>query len=299
VAEVKTIPWDAHGKEMGFALVAHAQECENKLDLHAAVGYRRGCQKPIARGFVMSVVIEALKKYLARKEDLDVPEGNQPFVTLTRLDGLTSHEVARAIIARLDDMPDKGWNHGWELLDQQLCAWMVKAGHVPATLETLVSEHYGETQLRQMFYEMLVGQSQQDELRRKVGDVTRFLLKTGRTVVVGSAAAPEALAIKGPGVRVRLIGSEAHRVARMASAENLSIDAARKLIHTQDADRAKLLREHYRREIDDPALYDVTFHMDRLLPKEIARCIVELLVTRVEACAKRQTLTTSHMVSLA
>lgn len=247
----------------------------------------------------MGMVLEALKKYLARREDLDEPPGNQPFVTITRLDGVTSHEVGRAIIARLDDLPDKGWNHGWELCDQQLCAWMIKAGKVPATLDALVAEHYGETKLRQLVFEMLVGESQQLELRNKVGDVTRFLLKTGHAVVVGSAAAPEAAALKGPGIRIRLVASEPHRVARLVAAEKLTPDAARKMIHKQDQDRAQLIREHYRREIDDPTLYDATFLADRLPPKEIARAVAELLVVRMEAHARRPPLSATQVISLA
>jgi cytidylate kinase len=247
----------------------------------------------------MSMVIEALKKYLARKEDLDEPAGNQPFVTLTRLDGATSHEVARAIVARLDDLPDKGWNRGWELLDLQLCAWLIKEGRVPATMEELVAEHYGEGKLHQMFYEMLVGEPEQQELCRKVGDVTRFLLKTGRTVVVGSAAAPEAASLKGPGVRIRLVASEPFRVARIVAAQSVTPEAARKSLHAQDLERARLLREHYRREIDDITLYDASFLADRQSPREIARIVVEMLHIRVDAQAKRAPLSATQVISLA
>lgn len=246
----------------------------------------------------MSRIIEALKIYLTRKQDLDVPQGNLPFVTLTRLDGVNSHEVARAIITHLDDLPDKGWNRGWELLDQQLCAWMIKEGHAPATMENMVAEHYGEGKLRQLMYEMLVGEAEQHELRRKVGDVVRFLLKTGRTVVVGSAAAVEAAAIKGPGVRIRLVASEASRMARLEATENLSPEAARKLIHAQDAVRARVLREHYRREIDDDLLYDATILTDRFTPREIARVVTAMLVVRMEAFAKRPASSATQMLSM-
>lgn len=247
----------------------------------------------------MSTVIEALKQYLTRKEDLDVPAGNQPFVTLTRLDGVTSHELARAVIARLDDLPDKGWNHGWELIDQQLCAWLVRRGKAPATLESLLAERYGEGKIRQMFYEMLVGEAEQHELCRKVGDVTRFLLKIGGVVVVGSAAAPEAVGLKGPGLRVRLVASEATRVARMVAAENLTPEAAGKQIREMDATRTRMMREYYRRELDDPSLYDVTFYADRLSTKEMARAIVELLRARMETHARPQELSATQVISMA
>jgi cytidylate kinase len=247
----------------------------------------------------MSRIIEALKIYLTHKQDLDAPQGNLPFVTLTRLDGVNSHEVARAIIAQLDDLPDKGWNHGWELLDQQLCAWLIREGHVPATMEDLVAEHYGEGKIRQLMYEMLVGAPEQLELCRRVGDVVRFLLKTGRTVVVGSAAAAEAAALKGPGVRIRLLASESSRIAHIVAAENITPDAARKLIHTQDAARARVLRDHYRREIDDHTLYDATILSDRFAPKEIARIVIEMLVVRMESHARRAPLSATQILSLA
>ncbi|MEI8242151.1 MAG: cytidylate kinase family protein [bacterium] len=246
----------------------------------------------------MSRIIDALKIYLTRKEDLDVPQGNEPFVTLTRLDGVNSHEVARAIISHLDDLPDRGWNRGWELLDQQLCAWMIKEGHVPATLEDLVAENYGEGKLRQMLYEMLVGKAEQLGLCHKVGDVVRFLLKSGRTVVVGSAAAAEAASIKGPGVRIRLVASESSRIARLVATENILPEEARKLIHAQDAVRARVVHEHYRRELDDHTLYDATILSDRFTPKEVARIVVEILQVRMEAHARRPPLSATQALSL-
>ncbi len=246
----------------------------------------------------MSRILEALKIYLTRKQDLDVPQGNQPFVTLTRLDGVNSHEVARAIIAHLDDLPDQGWNRGWELLDQQLCAWMIKEGHVPATMEDMVAEHYGEGRLRQMMYEMLVGEAVEQGLCHKVGEVVRFLLKSGRTVVVGSAAAAEAATIKGPGVRIRLVASESSRIARLVTTENLTPDAARKLIHTQDAVRAHALHEHYRRELDDQTLYDATILADRFTPQEIARLVTEMLHLRMEAHARHAPISPLQVVSM-
>ena len=246
----------------------------------------------------MSRIIDALKVYLTRKEDLDEPKGDQPFVTLTRLDGVNSHEVARSIIAHLDEIPDQGWNRGWELLDQQLCAWLIKDGHAPATMEALVAENYGETRLRQMMYEMLVGEAEQLELRHKVGDVVRFLLKSGRTVVVGSAAAPEAAMVKGPGVRIRLVASETSRITRIVAAEHLTPEAARKLIHTQDAVRASVVHEHYRRELDDQTLYDATIVSDRFTAHEIARIVTEMLCVRMDAHAKPTPLTTTQLLTM-
>ena len=176
---------------------------------------------------------------------------------------------------------------------------MIKKGHVPTTMDDLVAEHYGEGRLRQMMYEMLVGEAEQQELRHKVGDVVRFLLKSGRTVVVGSAAAAEAAAIKCPGVRIRLVAAESTRIARIVAAENITPEAARKLIHTQDAVRARVVHEHYRRELDDQTLYDATISSDRFTTKEIARIVTEMLFVRMESHAKRPPLSATQVLSMA
>jgi cytidylate kinase len=246
----------------------------------------------------MSQIIEALKVYLTRKQDLDVPQGHHPFVTINRLDGVPTHEVARAVIARLDKMSDQGWNRGWELLDQQLCAWLIKAGRVPARLEDLVAENYGEGELRQMLYEMLVGESEQYELCHKVGEVVRFLLKSGRTVVVGSAAAAEAAAVKGPGIRIQLVASEAYRIEHLIASEGHTPEAAHKLIHTQDTVRARVLHEHYRRELDDHTLYDATILTDHFTPQEVARIIVDMLMVRMEAYARHHKISAAQVLSM-
>ena len=88
-------------------------------------------------------------------------------------------------------------------------------------------------------------------------------------------------------MRIRLLASESTRIERLVAAENLTPDAARKLIHTQDAVRARVLHEHYRREMDDPTLYDATLLTDRFSPPEIARIVTEMLLVRMASYAAR------------
>ena len=43
------------------------------------------------RRWTMSRAIDALKTYLSQGGDLDVPDTGQPFVTITRVDGVDAH----------------------------------------------------------------------------------------------------------------------------------------------------------------------------------------------------------------
>ena len=236
----------------------------------------------------MSEVIDALKKYLKDPAAVERPHGgHRPYVTLTRQEGMFSHEVGRAIISHLDRMHDHGWNRGWELMDQQLCAWMIKTGAVPASFDEMVSERYGEQGLQQMVYEMLVGSPEQHDVRCRVARTIGFLLRFGRVVVVGSCAAVEADVLDSPGVRLRIAASEARRLALVQKAEGGTVDAVRRRLRDNDAARMRLLREHYRRDIDDPTLYDATFLADRLSAEAIARATVALLESRMAPHAAR------------
>ncbi|MDD5707859.1 MAG: cytidylate kinase family protein, partial [Kiritimatiellae bacterium] len=233
--------------------------------------------------YTVSELIDALKMFLKTPAEVRPPECClYPFVTLTRQEGVPSHEVGRAIISRLDRLPDQGWNRGWELMDQQLCAWMIKTGAVPASFDEMISERYGEKGVHQMVYEMLVGTPEQYDTRRRVGEVIAFLLRFGRVVVVGCAAAAEAAVLEGPGVRLRLVSSMPRRLKVLHDHEKEPDNVVRRRLQDGDAEKARLLREHYRRDIDDPTLYDVSFLADRLSTDEVARSAVALLQARME-----------------
>lgn len=230
----------------------------------------------------MNNIRDRLRDYLARKEDVDLPEGTLPYITLNRQDGVNVHEVGREIIRRLDALPDLKWNRGWELFDQNLCAELIKFGRIPATYEGLLHEHYGERGLHQMVYEMFVGKPEQLDIQKRVGEVMRFLMLAGKVVVVGCAAACEATALHPPrrGLRIRLTASEAYRVARLCVEQSVSHEAARRQIRESDAGRGRLVREYYRRDLDDPGLYDASFAMDDLAPGMIADGVAGMLTHR-------------------
>ena len=232
----------------------------------------------------MTELRDRLRRYLTRKEDVDIFESHLPYVTFNRQDGVDAHAIGREIIRRLDALPDLKWNHGWELYDQTLCAEMIKTGHLPATYEELLKEQYGERGLQQMVYEMFVGKPEQYDLQKRIGEVMRFLMMAGKVVVVGSAAAPEATSLHTPrhGIRVRLVASELYRETRIFEELKLSGDAARKHIRESDAGRSRMVHEFYGHAIDDASLYDVCFRTDDLQPPLIAEAVIGMLRMRAE-----------------
>ncbi len=228
----------------------------------------------------MSAVTDILKRYLVRKEDVDLCEsGCRPYVTISRQDGVEGHELGREIIRRLDALPDDGWNRGWELFDQKLCAMLVAEGQLDASFDSLLAEKY-QSGIRQMVYEMFVGRSEEWANQKKIAEVIRFLLTYGRVVVIGRGGMCLTRGLP-LGINLRLMAPDDVRLARVMEERQLDAAAARRSIREREADRARLIRDFYGQNIDNPHLYHAVFATERLTRPEMARAVVEMLRERM------------------
>ena len=58
---------------------------------------------------------------------------------------------------------------------------------------------------------------------------------------------------------------------------------AREMVDKQDRDRARLVRDHFSRDIHDPLLYDVTWNTDTVSFEAIAATGIALIKQRAQA----------------
>jgi cytidylate kinase len=68
------------------------------------------------------------------------------------------------------------------------------------------------------------------------------------------------------------------RIARVAELESLTPAAARKMVEQIDAKRRDFFRVHFKRDVDDPASYDLMVNTERTSLKHAAglvMCAVE------------------------
>ena len=223
--------------------------------------------------------VELLKRFLADPTDLDVADCGYPFVTISRLPGAGGHTLGRDIIRHLDSMPDEGWNRGWELFDQKLCAYLAKDPASNATFDSLIKEEY-QRGLHQSVYEMLTSNAESYKLQQKIAAVIRFLAHVGKVVIIGRAGMYITRRFH-MGTHLRLVAPEDFRVHRMANDLQVELHEARREARKQEADRVKLLRDIYGQNIDDPLLYDAVLNTERLTDNNaIASSVVELVKNR-------------------
>ena len=52
---------------------------------------------------------------------------------------------------------------------------------------------------------------------------------------------------------------------------------AEKIMHQQDKERARLIKDYFSADIDNPLLYDAVFNIDKLQTRDLAAVIVQMI----------------------
>jgi len=81
-------------------------------------------------------------------------------------------------------------------------------------------------------------------------------------------------------VHLRLVAPQATRITRMTKLFHLTEREARELVAKQDRDRARLVRDHFSRDIHDPLLYDMTWNTETVPFEAIAAAVIAFVKTR-------------------
>jgi cytidylate kinase len=118
-----------------------------------------------------------------------------------------------------------------------------------------------------------IRRAREQEHRELIRAVIEDVAEDGSAVIVAHAASM-ALAGRDGILRVLVAGSPGVRAERLAAREHLDAQAAEKLVHDADADRAAYLKSFYGVDRELPVHYDVVVNTDRLGADRAADLIV-------------------------
>lgn len=118
-----------------------------------------------------------------------------------------------------------------------------------------------------------------------VSEVTYFLRllkllsslgERGQCVIVGRGAMI-ALPIETT-VRVRVVASRADRIALIGRERGLKPTEAASYMDSTDRERSRFIRQHFRKDLADPLLYDLVLNASRLSVEESTALVIEALL---------------------
>lgn len=207
--------------------------------------------------------------------------GPLPFVTISRLAGAGGDALAEALASRLSDDPELGGPIGWQTHDADVCAEIASDPELASRLEDLVREVY-RPGLEDFTRDAPRLPGARPIPVHLIFRTVRHLATVGYGIIVGRAGV--LLTRDLPlGVHVRLIAPREERLERMRTRFRLTREEALSSLEDQDGSRARLFRDYFQRDIDDPQLYDAVLNTGRISMEAAANVVVELLRDRVES----------------
>jgi cytidylate kinase len=164
------------------------------------------------------------------------------------------------------------------MFDQKLVAMVADDADLRVSVEALLTEEYRRAS-EDFFRQLFTATTHQDIVMDRVFRLVRVLAEVGKAVIVGRAGSEVTRGL-GPSVSVRLIAPEDVRLERMLELHGIDERKAKELIDRSDSGRARLLKRHFRVDIDDPLLYDAVWNTGNVSFDAIAESIVAMLKDR-------------------
>lgn len=211
-----------------------------------------------ARSWEMRRTLAAEGGAAARDALLHLREG--PWLTISRQRGSGGLELASAAARDL----------GWQVFDREILSEIAR--HDPLR-EAVLSRVEGRAlgPFSDYVAHLISGEPSRPAYLKDMMHVVWGLARQGQAVLVGRGA--NWFLDPAYGLRVRLVRSLEQRAARVARAEGLPLEAARKSVLEHDANRRAFVREIFDRDIDDPLGYDLVLNLDALDGRAGARIV--------------------------
>jgi len=203
-----------------------------------------------------------LEREASRSHGEAKPPAPWPVITLSREFGALGAATGRIVADRL----------GFSFWDQEIVHAIVE--HTGAQQSLLASlDERTRSQIEDIFNENLVGaEGTAVEYVRQVARVVRTIERHGGAVIIGRGAyfilAPETT------LRVRVVCSEALRIARFAERQGLDKREAERQVRRVERERHLFNKRHYGRDVTDPLHYDVVLNTGWITPEAAADVVV-------------------------
>jgi len=200
-----------------------------------------------------------------------------PAVTISRQAGSGGHSVAEKLAAYLQARTPKD-ACPWTVFDRNLVEKVLEDHHLPARLAQFMPEDR-KSAIEDALEEVLGLHPPTSTLVPKIAETILHLAELGQVILLGRGANVITSALRNT-FHVRLVGSMETRVEHMQRAHDMSRKVALAFIAKEDLGRRRYLEKHFKKDIDDPTLYDLVVNIDRISYSEAAQLIGDAVIRR-------------------
>lgn len=183
------------------------------------------------------------------------PPPRFPVITISREYGARGAALGGAICARV----------GFQLWDQELVHAIARETGASESLLRSVDEH-ARGALEDLIDGVLFGVAYTEaEYLRQLFRIVHTISNHGKAVIVGRGS--NFILREVAALRLRVICPLAIRIQRLIESRGSSEREAKREIERVDGERAAFIRHHFKRDVADPAAYDLMINMGTLRPE--------------------------------
>jgi cytidylate kinase len=212
---------------------------------------------------VESIVEEQVRRWQAERSRSGprAAAAPPPTIAVSRQYGARGAAVAHVVAEKLGF---SYWNR--ELVDE-----IARHAHVADRLVRSFDEHHQPSVVETVRSMTVGGALTSTEYFHELTRVVDGIARHGHAVVVGRGVQ---FLITGACLRVRVVCPLDERVRGLCERRGVTPAVARKEISDNDADRAAFVRDHYHKEVDAPASYDLVVNTGSLGVEAAAEVVI-------------------------
>ena len=219
---------------------------------------------------------ELMNRLFAERVDAAERFEGYPYVTISRQAGAGGKTLAQALLLKIELKSYADPYRGWKIFDREIADLLHEDKELARSTGSLLGEEY-HSEVEEFFKGLLGGPSDQYRLEKTTFDLVRTLASIGKVILVGRAGASVTAKLPG-GIRVRLVAPIDWRVRNMMSLMSINEHEAEALAKQQDHGRARLARDFFDHDVDDPGLYDVVIDTSETPIEDAASRVYDLVV---------------------
>ena len=170
-------------------------------------------------------------------------------------------------------------NPPWTAFDRTLVEQVLADHQLPAKLAEFMPEQRLLSGIEDAVEELLGLHPNSWRLVQQTTETILRLAEMGNVIIVGRGGSiitshlPQAF-------HVRLVGSPEARAESLMKAQGITKRKAMSVLEAEDASRRRFIRRYFKRDVDDPLLYDVVVNTDRVSLEGAARVIGDIVLAR-------------------
>ena len=219
----------------------------------------------------------------------DAKRGLFPFVTISRQYGAGGRKLAAALMEAMSRHRSRLFQ-GWRTFDRKLCEELSQDRELKHSLDSVFSEEC-LSEIDALVRNLLGVRLGQPAAIAAMFRAIRTVATRGKVIIVGRAGSCVTASLR-LGVHVRLTAPVEYRIGQMGIDDREPAKSRREL-DAVDRDRARLVKTYFRRDIDDPELYDVIWNTAKVPIPVIARATMALLEEKVARNRQAEVVTLS------